>query len=305
MGTVTSSPIVACGIVDAGRIKGEYTKMDREQLQFDRIGYWSEIKLEIVREYAAAYSRILAAQSNPALFHVYIDAFAGAGIHLTKKTGDFVLGSPLNALNVRPPFRQYHLIDIDSQKVENLQQLIGERDDVFLYPGDCNVILLETVFPMVKYEDYRRGLCILDPYAMDLDWKVIATAGRSRTLDMFLNFPVLDINRNVLWRDPERVKESQVIRMNAYWGDDSWKEIAYRTDTNLFSTPDKQPNDIVAEAFRKRLKQEIGFARVPKPIPMRNSTGATVYYLFFASQKDTAEHIVADIFRKYENRGEL
>jgi len=36
---------------------------------------------------------------------------------------------------------------------------------------------------------------------------------------------------------------------------------------------------------------------------MRNSRGAIVYYLFFASQKDTAEHIVLDIFKKYENRG--
>ena len=32
------------------------------QLQFDRIGYWSQIKLEIVREYAHAYSTILAKQ---------------------------------------------------------------------------------------------------------------------------------------------------------------------------------------------------------------------------------------------------
>jgi three-Cys-motif partner protein len=279
--------------------------MEQDRLQLDRIGYWSEIKLDIVREYAAAYSRILTAQNKPALFHLYIDAFAGAGVHLGKKTEEFIPGSPLNALNVLHPFRQYHLIDIDAQKVEHLQQLIGNRDDVFVYSGDCNVILLEKVFPKVKYEDYRRGLCILDPYGLDLEWKVIATAGQSKTIDMFLNFPVADINRNVLRRDREGVKESQIVRMNSYWGDDSWKEIAYRTDTNLFGTPDKQSNDIVAEAFRKRLKQVAGFARVPKPIPMRNSRGATVYYLFFASQKDTAEHIVADIFRKYENRGEL
>ncbi|MGC2089045.1 MAG: three-Cys-motif partner protein TcmP, partial [Candidatus Acidiferrales bacterium] len=81
--------------------------------EFDRIGYWSEIKLDIIREYAAAYSKILAGQRNPSFYHVYIDAFAGAGIHLTHATEDFVLGSPLNALNVRPPFREYHLIDIE------------------------------------------------------------------------------------------------------------------------------------------------------------------------------------------------
>ena len=71
--------------------------------------------------------------------------------------------------------------------------------------GDCNQILLENVFPRVRYEDYRRGLCILDPYGLDLDWNVISRAGQMKTIDLFLNFPVADMNRNVLWRDPERV----------------------------------------------------------------------------------------------------
>jgi len=44
---------------------------------------------------------------------------------------------------------------------------------------------------------------------------------------------------------------------------------------------------------------------VPKPLAMRNTRGAIVYYLFFASQKDTAEHIIQDIFRKYEQYGEI
>ncbi len=35
---------------------------------------------------------------------------------------------------------------------------------------------------------------------------------------------------------------------------------------------------------------------------MRNSTGAIVYYLVFASQKPVAAGIVEDIFRKYRAR---
>jgi three-Cys-motif partner protein len=89
--------------------------------------------------------------------------------------------------------------------------------------------------------------------------------------------------------------------MTAFWGDDSWYKIAYRPD--LFGNPDKQSIEAIVDAFRARLKQVGGFARVPKPIPVRNSNGAIVYYLFFASQKDTAENIVRDIFEKYENRG--
>src|SRR5271154_2125670 len=107
-------------------------------LTFDRIGYWSEIKLQIVKEYASAYSTLLAAQKNPSLYHVYIDAFAGAGMHLKKSTEEFVLGSPLNALNIRPPFREYHLIDILPEKVEALKELVGPRNDVEIYQGNCN-----------------------------------------------------------------------------------------------------------------------------------------------------------------------
>ncbi len=273
----------------------------RGRLQFDEIGYWSEIKLEIVKEYARAYSTILAARKNPSLHHIYIDAFAGAGIHLKKVAQEFVLGSPLNALRVQPPFREYHLIDIKQEKIEHLRRLIGNRKDVFLYQGDCNKILLEEVFPQVKFEKFRRGLCILDPYGMNLEWKVIFAAGQMKTLDIFLNFPVMGINRNVLRRDPENAGNLQKVRFTAVWGDNSWPKAAYGSD--LFGNPDKQSNETIAEAFRVRLKEVAGFAKVPKPIPMRNSKGAIVYYLFFASQKDAAEHIVLDIFKKYENRG--
>jgi hypothetical protein len=62
------------------------------KLKFDRIGDWSQVKLEIVRDYAQAYSKILAKQ--PSLRHVYVDAFAGAGIHQLKATGEMVPGSP-------------------------------------------------------------------------------------------------------------------------------------------------------------------------------------------------------------------
>jgi len=277
----------------------------KHQTELDEIGYWSEIKLEILKEYASAYSTILSAQKSPALHHLYIDAFAGAGVHLAKLTKTFVPGSPLNALWVQPPFLEYHLIDIAAERIESLRGLIGPRNDVSIYQGDCNQILLEKVFPRAEYKDYRRGLCVLDPYGLQLDWKVILTAGQMKTLDIFLNFPVADINRNVLRRDPGTAEDPQKARLNAFWGDDSWRKIAYRTDTTLFGEPEKQSNEVVAEAFRVRLKKVAGFARVPKPLPMRNTKGAVVYYLYFASQKDTAEHIVLDIFRKYEKRGDI
>lgn len=273
------------------------------KLKFDEIGYWSEMKLDIIKDYASEYSKILAAQKTPQLYHVYIDAFAGAGKHISRSTGEFVPGSPMNALQVTPPFREYYLIDLNREKVEALQKIAGERPDVHVYEGDCNSILLNEVFPKVKYENYRRGLCLLDPYGLHLNWEIIKTAGQSRSIDMFLNFPVADMNRNVLWHNPEEVDPKDIERMNAFWGDESWRKIAYNSMGNLFGFLEKEDNETVAEAFRERLKKAAQFKNVPKPLPMRNSRGATVYYLFFASQKPVANLIVEYIFDKYRKRG--
>ena len=46
-----------------------------QDLKFDEIGYWSEIKLDIVKKYAAAYTTILARQE--CLSFSYVDGFAG------------------------------------------------------------------------------------------------------------------------------------------------------------------------------------------------------------------------------------
>jgi three-Cys-motif partner protein len=62
-------------------------------------------------------------------------------------------------------------------------------------------------------------------------------------------------------------------------------------------------NDVIAQAYRDRLRSVAGFAYVPEPIPMRNTKGAIVYYLFFASPNKTGAKIVGDIFKKYESMG--
>lgn len=273
-------------------------------LRFDQIGTWSEIKIEIVKQFASAYSKIFSSPKQRRFYHIYIDAFAGPGIHVSKTSGSFVPGSPMQVLQVTPAFKEYHFIDLDGDKVAALRTLTRDRGNVVIYPGDCNEILLQEVFPQVRYEHYRRALCLLDPYGLHLKWEVIRTAGTLRTIDMFLNFPVADINRNVLWRNPEGVDPTDIGRMTAYWGDDSWRHVAYTTRPTLFGEERvKADTRTIAEAFRDRLKQVAGFPFVPPPLPMKNSQGVIVYYLFFASQNATADRIIKAIFRKYGGRG--
>jgi three-Cys-motif partner protein len=268
-------------------------------LRLDEIGPWSELKLEILKKYARAYCTILRARN---LHPIYIDGFAGAGQHIRKGTNELVPGSPLNAIRIEPPFEELHLIDLEKSRAASLRRHTAGLKHVHVHDGDANQVLLNEVIPNVRYQDFRRALCILDPYGLHLDWKVIEAAGKTGTIEIFLNFPILDMNRNVLLWNPDDASADDVARMDTFWGDRSWREAAYSTTGNLFGWPEKQRNEVIAEAFRERLKKVAGFERVPDPVPMRNSKGAILYYLFFAAQKDTAENIVVDIFNRHRQR---
>lgn len=276
------------------------------KVKLDEIGYWSEVKLDIVRKYAKEYSKII--NADPRIQrHFYIDGFAGAGVHISRRTKEYILGSPLNALNVEPPFKEFHFIDLDGLRAASLRKLCVDYSNVKVYEGDCNRLLLDEIFPLVKWSDYRRALCLLDPYGIHLNWKVVYTAGQMKSIEIFLNFQVMDMNMNVFWRNPEKVDKQQLGRMNVFWGDDSWRNVAYTKTKDLFGDDFEEKAGIkpVIKAYQDRLKRVAGFTYVPEPIPMRNSTGAIVYYLFFASPNKTGAKIVKWIFDKYRSKGAI
>ncbi|MCK5272647.1 MAG: three-Cys-motif partner protein TcmP [Sedimentisphaerales bacterium] len=272
------------------------------KLKIDEVGYWSEVKLDLVKKYAQAYSTILNKQTG--IQHLYIDGFAGAGVHISRTTGEYIPGSPLNALNIDPPFNEYHFIDLDGKRANSLQDFTEDNDSVKIYEGDCNEILLKDVFPRAQWNNYRRALCLLDPYGLHLKWTVLQAAGEMKSIEIFLNFPIMDMNMNVLKRNMNKVDSKQASRMDAFWGDQTWYEAAYKTTPGLFcDIEEKETNEALVQAFQKRLREVAGFKFVPNPIPMRNSKGATVYYLFFASPNKTGGKIVSEIFSKYKDRG--
>jgi len=140
--------------------------------RFDEVGYWTEIKLGIIKDYAKAYAKIMSKQ-GPIRHYTYIDAFAGAGSLISRESGEEIDGSPLMALKIEPRFSYYHLIEMDPQRAERLRQLTKERDDIRIYEGDCNIVLVKDVFPQCRYKDFRRALCLLDPYELNPRWEVL------------------------------------------------------------------------------------------------------------------------------------
>ena len=270
--------------------------------QPDEVGYWSELKLEIVEKYGQGYANAFN-KLGARLKKFYIDGFSGAGVHLSKRTGEQIEGSPARALKIAPPFDGFYFIDMDADKTAYLEKVSAGRANVEIHTGDTNPYL-KLLLPTIKYSDYKRALCLLDPYGLHLDWEVMQIAGQLQTVDMFLNFPIMDINRNVLRHDRTQVASEDIDRMNRFWGDNSWDAAAYveTGQTSMFDVgPEiqKQDNDAIVAAFRDRLKKVAGFKYVPAPLAMTNRNNAVVYYLFFASANNTGRKIIESIFSKY------
>jgi three-Cys-motif partner protein len=275
--------------------------MTEPAFRFDEVGDWSVLKLDIIEQYGSAYTKAFNVRGRQ-LKKYYIDGFSGAGAHVVKRTRQQIEGSPARALKITPPFDGFYFIDLNKDKTDYLETLCENRSDVHIINDDANSYL-RTLLPTIQFRRYNRALCVLDPYGLHLDWEVMELAGKSKAVDMFLNFPVMDMNRNAIWRTPEGASPEGIERMNRFWGDDSWKKAAYAKSKQMgffFEPPDeKQPNSAIVAAFRERLNKVAGFEFVPEPMPMINSRNAVVYYLFFASPKPVAKDIITHIFKSH------
>ena len=116
----------------------------------------------------------------------------------------------------------------------------------------------------------------------------------------------MDMNRNALLTNPAKISSDNIRRMDSFWGDHTWNDIAYNQTTDMFGdTHEFKQKDIsnITLAFQRRLIEIANFRYVPKPIPMRNSRRGLLYYLFFASNNKTGARILSEIFSKYRERG--
>jgi three-Cys-motif partner protein len=187
--------------------------------------------------------------------------------------------------------------------------LTYEKFNVKIYQEDCNEILAKKILPSLPYKSFKRALCILDPYGLHLYWETIMEAAKLKTTEIFLNFPLMDMNRNVLYKDLESADDEQIERMNRFCGTEEWQEVLYKEDNqmNLFGDTYRvkvvDSNAKLWDWFKKeRLQKAAGFKFVPEPMLMRNSKGGPLFFLFFASHDETGEKIVTEIFDKYRNK---
>jgi three-Cys-motif partner protein len=275
--------------------------------QNDIIGPWSEDKLQLLRKYLHAYTVIMQGQSWCRNGYHYIDAFAGTGKPRARDEERYIDGSPRIALTIQHPFHSYTYIEKTLWRVQRLRELEGEFPDrdIRIREGDCNRIITTEITPHIRYERFNRGLIFLDPFGMDTEWSTIEQIAETRALEIFMNFPVMALNRTVLPNDPNALTEAQIEQMNRFWGTTEWRGEIYEEVPTLFGPVEmkirRTTGQRLGQLFKKRLEEV--FSHVTDPLVMTNSRNAPLYCLIFAGHKPTGAKIVRDIFQRYQRLG--
>lgn len=270
----------------------------------DTIGSWSVDKLNLLRKYLHAYVTVLRKQSWCKGYE-YIDGFAGTGRPKSRDEQWYVDGSPRVALEIPNPFTKYHFIESSDWRVRKLERLRKEfpARQIEIYPGDCNEVLRTRIIPSLPRKSYKRAIAFLDPFGVQLEWNTLEEMARTETMEVFLNFSVMAINRNVRLRRKEDIAPGVRERMDRFWGTD-WEAELYEQEQTLFGPETvriKQSGKDLGQRFRKRLKEI--FPNCTVPVLMTNSRKAPLYCLIFAGHNATGVGIADDIFGKFLKMG--
>ena len=285
-------------------------------------GDWTTDKLERVKKYLQAYVRIM---NKYKFYFMYIDAFAGTGyVELKEKQVDkidsllfdlaeaepqrFIQGSAQVALQVKPSFSKYVLIEKSSKRCCELEKLRNSYSHLAERIVIINQEANEVIQDICSRTDWRgtRAVLFLDPYGMQVRWNTIEAIAQTKAIDLWLLFP-LGVAVNRMLKNDGKINELWAQKLDTIFGTREWYKEFYKTTVNIglfgdiLTTEKIVTIKDIGDYFIKRLKTI--FAGVAdNPLPFYNSKNNPLFLLCFAAGNakgaPTAIKIAQDILRK-------
>lgn len=252
------------------------------------VGPWSREKLGILRNYLPAMTQICTEKRRPCY---YVDGLAGPGINriLERRRGNKppidrgrVMGSPMIAVNIEPPFTSCLFMDQSPKAVKALRTRTATDPRVEVRRGDVNRDLLPAMRETL--EPTSPGLVVLDPEGVsEVRWATIEQItdfrpGR-RHPEILILFDTDALERMTpMYAVDPHLEEV----LNGLYGHDRWKQIHERKVRGLLDTEDARTEyvNLYAQGFR-----DLGYAFAPigRDVNARGRGGSLKYTLIFAT----------------------
>ena len=286
------------------------------------VGPWAQEKLTCLRKYLHDYTTILSKRQFKGYF--YIDAFAGPGTlkirqsqtndptqklllevsnHGMQDAGkaEYISGSPRVALELEKPFTDYVFIEIDSKRFNQLEvwekKYKGSNRRIHLRKKDCNDYLRELL-KQIKWQQWR-GVIFLDPFGMQVPWETIVEIGKTKAIEIFINFPVGMAIQRLLKRSGQFTTKEH-SKLDQYFGTSEWYDQLYKSEQDLFgeniTTKIQNSGDVLVRWYRKRLKGV--FPHVSTAREIQSPNGRPLYYLIFAGPNATGAKIANYVLKQ-------
>ncbi len=281
-------------------------------------GDWTTDKLERLRKYLQAYTKIFTTNRNARYFKtIYVDAFAGTGhrVGTTKRAAkpaatddttdpeaeSFKKGSARIALEVEPSFNRFIFVERDAGRVSELQALRAEFPGraVQIEQGDANAFLKQWC----GETDWKkhRAVVFLDPYGMQVDWQTLEALATTKAVDLWLLFPLgVAVNRLLTRAGPPTTKWAEAL--TRIFGTKDWEPTFYprKQEETLWGPEETQRKDATLEAIGRFFLNRLStiFEKVAEnPLPLLNSTHTPIYLLCFAAGNPKGAKPAVDIAR--------
>ena len=276
-----------------------------DEPQEPTVGPWAREKLASLNAYLEFYAKVLKYQ--PWLEATwFIDAFAGAGSARVRRATplvatdatlfsddvaapleaeevEYIKGSPRVALEIANPFSHYVFIEKNPERARELQALkaMYPARSIELRAGDSNQ---ELVSILARPIDWRanRGVVFLDPFGMQTPWTTIEMIGRTRGLEIIINFPFHMAITRVLTRNAE-MPQTWRDRLDATFGSGDWFDLAYERRNDLLGERIVKRDDAgerILKWYRSRLRGVFGHVSTAQVV--NNTLGRPLYFLIWA-----------------------
>ena len=281
-------------------------------------GSWTERKLLAFEKYVRAYLTILNKYRDKYNWKlVYFDGFAGSGSRGEEEKADSSKTSLFDEYEVEEKLYQgaaervlkldvrgfdyYYFIERNPEALGQLKsklEAIPSEGKLAFRSEDANVEIRNLAKGFKEHKELR-GLVLLDPFGMQLDWSTLEQL-KGCNVDLWILLPSGVIINRLLDR---KGKLLFLDKLQKFFGltEAEIREFFYekKKEMTLFGEEEittKQQNAVqrIAELYTSRLKT-LFTQVVDKPLVLYNDHSAPIFHFVFASNNPTAKKIAKEI----------
>lgn len=176
--------------------------------------------------------------------------------------------------------------------------------DIKVYGGDCNETIPRALSDLREVR-WAPTFAFVDPDGMEVAWATIVALAdhkrgyRSATstkpeykVELWILFPTSGIVRT-LALDEAKLSDNDVGRATRMFGTDRWRAIYdLRREHKIGGARAK---DEYVNLMRWLLEHQLGY-RYTHPFELKNTGGATLYHMIFATDNDAGTRIMTSIY---------